>query len=64
MYRTKKTTLETSKGKDYMTYKDRPIKRTPDLAMEMLKSRRPGQRFSRLYETTDASPDFFTQQDQ
>lgn len=47
-----------------MTYKDRPITRTPDLAMEMLKTRRPGKRFSRLYETTDVSPDFFTQQDQ
>lgn len=59
----KKITLETSKEKDYMTYKDRPIKRTSDLAMEMLKTRKPGQRFSRLYEITDASPDFFTQQD-
>lgn len=54
----RETTLKAEKEKHQVTYKDRPIKITPDFSLKTLKA----SRFCRLLETTNASPDYDNQQ--
>jgi hypothetical protein len=44
-----------------MIYKGRPIRITSDFSMEILKARNPGNIVT-LSETSDASPDYYIQQ--
>lgn len=43
-------------------YKGRPVRIIPDLSVETLKARRSGQMCCRLHEITDASPEYYIQQ--
>lgn len=61
-YMKQRKNIKCCKGKGQVIYNSRSISITPDFSMETLKLEGPGQMSGKLYETMNAIPNCFVQQ--
>jgi hypothetical protein len=58
----KERILQAVRGKGQVTYKGRPVRITTDFSQQTIKARRSWTMSNRLYENTNASPGYYSQQ--